>query len=555
LLVRTRPGRTELCGDYATGPTLRAASAFAVGGVRTCIRAATDRRHRRALPPALDVRLAPVVERTGWYVDRAAFGVDLYAHARAARLRSGRTTVVAQRHLEQAWAVAREAIAPFSADDDLRDADAMVDGSLRLTLDGGEHDDARVATLTDPMCQSEFGSVLTRRQRPFGSVDAALVSWDLTVLALDGARRGYVAIPRRYLSEVLADLDRGALDSWIGAFLRDGDRGRVLRASSDVREPALFDDIAPMSHLATQEPPPGAPSSRWRPSPGGPGHGDSDRPQKRRRDESPRRPRRVPKRLLMAGAGVAAGVVAVGAVAFAATAGSDDDDQRLASPSAPTVVAPPGATIGPTGARRPEWVPINSHYNDEYFVTHGSCGNGATPGGVDAVSILGFGGSTLPFDEPLPAGAIAFELTHVGRDRYEGSTPAGAYKIDERSILVRADCSGSTPRKEGPSVIDYGVGGWDIANAPITDETPTVIIVAHIDGGECEPEGRVGEAWLEWREQTDSIDFEDGALLAREPLLAQPDGTYRAEIAADRYINELLTTETSESARYRCDFR
>jgi hypothetical protein len=86
LLVRPRPGRLELCGDFADGPRLAAAIAFAVGSVRATI---LDRRAVAA--HALDVHLEPAVERYGWYLDRAAFGTDLYAEGRDAllRLRSG----------------------------------------------------------------------------------------------------------------------------------------------------------------------------------------------------------------------------------------------------------------------------------------------------------------------------------------------------------------------------------------------------------------------------------------------------------------------------------
>ena len=99
LLVRPRPGRLELGGEYVSGARLRAAAAFAAGSTR----AAAQRR----TPAFLDVVLQAGVERYGWFVDRNAFGVDLYREGRATILRRARGgTITAQEHLEESWELA-----------------------------------------------------------------------------------------------------------------------------------------------------------------------------------------------------------------------------------------------------------------------------------------------------------------------------------------------------------------------------------------------------------------------------------------------------------------
>jgi hypothetical protein len=104
LLVRPRPGRTELCGEFIHSETLPAAAAFVAGTTRVCAAAVRRRSAQTLLPPRLDVRLARAVHRYGWYVDRNAFGADLHAASRGALLpRASGGTISAQSHLELAW--------------------------------------------------------------------------------------------------------------------------------------------------------------------------------------------------------------------------------------------------------------------------------------------------------------------------------------------------------------------------------------------------------------------------------------------------------------------
>ena len=133
LLIRPRPGRTELCGEFVEGEPLPAVAAFVAGSTMACAAAVRGRSARALLPPRLEVRLAPAVHRYGWYVDRGAFGSDLHATSRRTLLpRASGGTISAQSHLELAWAAARQALAADAADTDLRAVEAMVAGLLPL---------------------------------------------------------------------------------------------------------------------------------------------------------------------------------------------------------------------------------------------------------------------------------------------------------------------------------------------------------------------------------------------------------------------------------------
>jgi hypothetical protein len=129
LLVRPRPGRLELCGEHVRGVAARAAIAFAVGSVRALARA--DRGTLAALRVRAD--LVPAVERYGIYVDRRAFGPDLYGEGRGALLRThAGNQRLAQQQLELAWDLARESLASDVGIYDLEMADRMVHGDIAL---------------------------------------------------------------------------------------------------------------------------------------------------------------------------------------------------------------------------------------------------------------------------------------------------------------------------------------------------------------------------------------------------------------------------------------
>ncbi len=92
LLVRPRPGRLELCGDYCDGQRLAAAVAFAAASVAHLVSVGAG----AMVAYRVDADLQPARDRYGWYLDRAAFGGDLY---RGADLRRSGHNVRAIDHL------------------------------------------------------------------------------------------------------------------------------------------------------------------------------------------------------------------------------------------------------------------------------------------------------------------------------------------------------------------------------------------------------------------------------------------------------------------------
>jgi hypothetical protein len=310
LLVRPRPGRTELCGEFIENEPLAAAAAFVAGSTRACAAAVRRRSARTALPPRLDVRLARAVHRYGWYVDRGAFGTDLHAASRRALLRrASGGTISAQTHLELAWAAARQALADDAAASDLQAAEAMVTGSLPLPA---EHDQPDGAPGGQPGGDVRFpldGTVVPDMPRPSVHVRPGFVlrpvaaTWDFTVFAASGpARRAYACIPRDSLPGFAAALEEGALDDAIAAYLALSTRRRMLSAPQQTTRPGLYDRMgAPAELLAPERDPqtghqesgePGAKRTLARP--GKRNRQDRQAPQKEQ--EAPQKDREAPRK-------------------------------------------------------------------------------------------------------------------------------------------------------------------------------------------------------------------------------------------------------------------
>ncbi|CAN7278660.1 hypothetical protein [Knoellia sp. LjRoot47] len=130
LLVRPRPGRLELGGEFCAGTDLEVALTFAAGAVLASRGPAWARARRLQV----EVVLEPARERYGWYVDRRAVGCDLYTLGREAPLRRlhTSTSVSAGLHLEQTWELARAALAGRLSAPELALVDAVVGGDTPL---------------------------------------------------------------------------------------------------------------------------------------------------------------------------------------------------------------------------------------------------------------------------------------------------------------------------------------------------------------------------------------------------------------------------------------
>jgi hypothetical protein len=261
LLVRPRPGRTELCGEFVEGETLPAVAAFVAGTARACAAAVRKRSARPSLPPRLDVRLARAVHRYGWYVDRRAFGTDLHAGSRRALLpRASGGTISAQSHLELAWAAARQALTDDVAPADLQIAEAMVTGSLPLpTEHGPPGSPPRTQSGPDSMFPAGGSarapaSCLRAHVRPGFTLRPVTATWDFTVFEASGpARTAYVCVPRNSLLGFVNELHAGALDDAIAAYLARSSQRRVLSAHQQTRRPGLYDQMGSPADLLPPE--------------------------------------------------------------------------------------------------------------------------------------------------------------------------------------------------------------------------------------------------------------------------------------------------------------
>ena len=245
LLVRPRPGRLEIGGEYAVGSALRAAVAYAAGATLACV-AALGSEKRATLPPALLVRVERNVLRYGWYVARTAFGTDLYRDCRAAWLATVDGGLIsANDSMIQAWAVARHQLEPFTVADDLRDADALAAAEIPLPIERPdaalEHDVA-----TPEAARSSFGMATVLQPRAVFEIAPVLLTWELAVFIVatpDHRRTAFAAVPGRLLRGFVSALESGDLDETIVSYLRSRHRSARLLSHEQAAEPGLFDEL------------------------------------------------------------------------------------------------------------------------------------------------------------------------------------------------------------------------------------------------------------------------------------------------------------------------
>jgi hypothetical protein len=207
LLVRPRPGRLELGGDFVAGEQLRAALTFAVAAARCCEAAVIGRR-TDLLPPAVRARIRTVTDRPGWYIPRDAFGPDLYDTGRDAAVRVGRSTVAAGAHLVAIWDTARDAVNGLASPAELATVDAIARGDRPIPLEALAPPDQRAgaADLDSPFAR------LHRRDRDGLSVDVAAMSWAAVAFAVTTpATSVHVLVPRRWLGSFLRCVDDGTI--------------------------------------------------------------------------------------------------------------------------------------------------------------------------------------------------------------------------------------------------------------------------------------------------------------------------------------------------------
>lgn len=260
LLIRPRPGRLELGGEFVDGVQLMAAVTFAVGSVLACTIGARGQ-PVHSLPRQLRVALQPDDRRFGWFVGRAAFGDDLYVHGRSTALPLATGgTVIAQEQLRGAWASAREMLVNVLTEEELSPVDLMVTGHLSLPCENPSVSEEPSGWSLAP---SAFGAVLNPHHRPGYDLAPVMVTWDVHVFLIvneERTRRAFACVPRDHLNQFVTLLRRGDLDRGICAYLGQPPRGRKLHKHSQTYFPGLYDELGPRVKLLPKERPPMRPS-------------------------------------------------------------------------------------------------------------------------------------------------------------------------------------------------------------------------------------------------------------------------------------------------------
>lgn len=204
ILVRPRPGRLEICGEFTAGRQFRTAAALSLG-----VALLADRTVRRPWTgrSAARVRgsLVPAVERYGWYVDREAFGSDLYRDGRTARLRGRWTSQAlrtAQDALHRTWSLARPLAEPLLTIGGLHEVDRLVDGHDPIPCELPVLDD------DTPVIQAPRHSYAARDLGEGIRLEVEAATWYRAVLRVDlpeGSR--WVTVPGRSLDALLTAID------------------------------------------------------------------------------------------------------------------------------------------------------------------------------------------------------------------------------------------------------------------------------------------------------------------------------------------------------------
>lgn len=337
LLVRPRRGRLELGGEYVTGPQLVAASVFAAAAVMDCQRVG-----RRSTYGKFAVE--PARERFGYYVDRRAFGGDLYNTGRATTI--GRRT--AQWNLQRSWEIVRPDAATFATRTELATTDAVVRGDHPLPCERPDADDAHPDTFTS------WGPDLTATSHRFGfELVAVLATWEQVVFQLTHHERSWLlAVPAERAGLLLRLFTSGLLDAYLRRIVATPDTAfEPLLAADQIGRGGVFGKLGNGTTLQPPERTPGTGII------GGNGAGGRE---DKHRTEEPRNPRPKPRPprqwMRWAVPAASAGVVAAVLVTTYALWPRGDGNQPAAAPppaatsAAPTQAPTSAATVRPITA-------------------------------------------------------------------------------------------------------------------------------------------------------------------------------------------------------------
>ncbi len=245
MLVRPRPGRLELCGEYVVGHSLVAASVFAVGAVGALQEYIQG---RGEIPPFLDAVLEPGRRRYGWYVDRSAFGVDLYDEGRAAPLRLAHGEhMPAGEYLRRCWELARPHARRHATAGEIGLVDRIVAGDADLPLEAGES-----GRLPPPNAPShhQIGLAATTLVSPDVRFEPVVATWDWGAWEATTTSGSVVAAVSRDQFDTFARRARaGELDAAVQQAITHRDQLASLKHLDQLSGPTFFSGVEPGAGL------------------------------------------------------------------------------------------------------------------------------------------------------------------------------------------------------------------------------------------------------------------------------------------------------------------
>ncbi|MGI8676000.1 MAG: hypothetical protein ACR2JT_03600 [Nocardioidaceae bacterium] len=244
LLVRPRSGRLELGGEYATGRQLQAATVFAAAAGLHCEKA-------RFARPLARPRLEAAVERYGWYVDRRAFGADLYSSGR--RTKIGANT--GQDLLDWSWTRVRPIAETIATTLELDVVDAAIEGRHPLPCEEPDPDPSFAPTPVGTIDLDPAHDITMDRRYGDVSLSTVLATWDHVVVALtSGEARRYVGLPAHRSALFLTAFSAGLLAEWCAElFAVSPHQLPVLVSKDDVGAGAAFGAVAVGAALTPAE--------------------------------------------------------------------------------------------------------------------------------------------------------------------------------------------------------------------------------------------------------------------------------------------------------------
>ena len=262
LLVRPRPGRLELGGEFVDGVRLVVSAIFAVGSTRACQRWLEGGLGQGAFPDRLRVDVQRDDQRYGWFVCRTAFATDLYLTGRDTSLRRHRgSPITAQTHLERCWAAARATLARDIDETELDLVDKVVYADEPLPASTPSFEATSLSRLqttcvADDALARAFGFAVRAHSRPGYDLAPVMLTWDSAVFVVSTPARdrlAFASVPAPLLTNFASQLEAGALDETIASYLALSPRGRRLGHATGAARPGLYDRLAPRARLLVPE--------------------------------------------------------------------------------------------------------------------------------------------------------------------------------------------------------------------------------------------------------------------------------------------------------------